>query len=76
MQTIVSLVAAGMGVSIVPASLKHLRRTGVEYRLLKDKTPPVEIGLAWSASDESPSVRAFVALATECGNQLGRLGDR
>jgi DNA-binding transcriptional LysR family regulator len=75
MQTIVSLVAAGMGVSIVPASLKHLRRTGVEYRPLKDKTPPVEIGLAWSGSDESPSVHAFVALASECGSQLGRLGD-
>jgi len=73
MQTIVSLVAAGMGVALVPASLQHLRRTGVEYRPLKDKTPPVEIGLVWGASDESPSVRAFVALATECGKRLGLL---
>lgn len=73
MQTIVSLVAAGMGVALVPASLRHLRRTGVEYRPLKDKTSPVEIGLVWGATDESPSVRAFVALATECGGRLGLL---
>ena len=32
MQTIVSLVAARMGVALVPASLEHLRRTGVVYR--------------------------------------------
>jgi DNA-binding transcriptional LysR family regulator len=75
MQTIVSLVAAGMGVAIVPASLRHLRRTGVEYRPLKDRTPPVEIGLAWGAADESPSVRAFVALATECAARPRLLSD-
>jgi DNA-binding transcriptional LysR family regulator len=76
MQTIVSLVAAGMGVALVPSSLRHLRRTGVEYRPLRDPTPPVEIGLAWGASEKSPSVRAFVALATECGARLGLLRDR
>jgi len=72
MQTIVSLVAAGMGVALVPASLEHLRRTGVVYRPLVD--PPargadararVEIGAAWRAGDDSPVVRAFLALARE-----------
>ncbi|NJN39653.1 MAG: LysR family transcriptional regulator, partial [Gammaproteobacteria bacterium] len=76
MQTIVSLVAAGMGVAVVPASLRHLRRTGVEYRQLKDNTLPVEIGLAWGVANDSPSVRAFVELATECGNRLGLLRGR
>ncbi|CAH2892398.1 MAG: Transcriptional regulator, LysR family [uncultured Paraburkholderia sp.] len=32
MQTIVSLVSAGMGVALVPQSLRNLRRTGVVYR--------------------------------------------
>jgi DNA-binding transcriptional LysR family regulator len=76
MQTIVSLVAAGMGVALVPASLRHLRRTGVEYRPLRDKTARVEVGLAWRASDESPAVRAFVALATECSGRLGQMNGR
>jgi len=63
MQTIVSLVAGGMGVSLVPASLEHLRRDGVVYRPLAERGPQVEIGLAWRASDDSPLTRAFVAEA-------------
>ncbi|MEP7064278.1 MAG: LysR family transcriptional regulator [Betaproteobacteria bacterium] len=65
MQTIVSLVAAGMGVALVPASLHHMRRTGVVYRPLTQKSPAVEIGLAHRADDDSPLVRAFVAEARE-----------
>jgi DNA-binding transcriptional LysR family regulator len=65
MQTIVSLVAAGMGVALVPASLEHLRRTGVVYRPLADARTHVEIGIAWRAGDASPAVRALVALARE-----------
>jgi DNA-binding transcriptional LysR family regulator len=65
MQTIVSLVAARMGVALVPASLEHLRRTGVVYRPLADARSRVEIGIAWRAGDASPAVRAFVALARE-----------
>ena len=63
MQTIVSLVAGGMGVALVPASLEHLRRDGVVYRPLAERSPSVEIGLAWRASDDSPLTRAFVAEA-------------
>jgi DNA-binding transcriptional LysR family regulator len=65
MQTIVSLVAAGMGVALVPASLHRMRRTGVVYRPLTQKSPAVEIGLAHRARDDSPLVRAFVAEARE-----------
>ena len=39
MQTIVSLVAAGMGVALVPASLRHMRRTGVVYRAVGRNEP-------------------------------------
>jgi DNA-binding transcriptional LysR family regulator len=63
MQTIVSLVAGGMGVALVPASLEHLRRDGVVYRALAERAPRVEIGLAWRASDEAPLTRACVAAA-------------
>ena len=65
MQTIVSLVAARMGVALVPASLKHLRRTGVVYRPLAEARTRVEIGIAWRSADAAPAVRAFVALARE-----------
>ena len=65
MQTIVSLVAARMGVALVPASLQHLRRTGVVYRPLAEARTRVEIGIAWRSADAAPAVRAFVALARE-----------
>jgi DNA-binding transcriptional LysR family regulator len=61
----VSLVAARMGIALVPASLEHLRRTGVAYRPLADRSARVEIGMAWRTGDASPAVRAFVALARE-----------
>ncbi len=63
MQTIVSLVAAGIGVALVPASLERMRRTGVVYRALTEKSPAVEIGLAHRARDDSPLIRALVAVA-------------
>ena len=61
MPTIVSLVAAGMGVALVPASLRHMRRTGVVYRPLTETSPLMEVGLAWREGDEEPAVAAFVA---------------
>ncbi|MGE5170955.1 MAG: LysR family transcriptional regulator [Rudaea sp.] len=61
MPTIVSLVAAGMGVSLVPASLAHMRRTGVVYRPFAEPGPPMEVGLAWSDASPTPAVAAFVA---------------
>lgn len=63
MQTIVSLVAAGMGVALVPASLRNMRRTGVIYRPLAERSPRIEVGVAWRRGAESPAVRAFVAAA-------------
>jgi len=65
MQTIVSLVAAGMGVALVPASLVNLRRFGVVYRPLAGRSPRIEVGIAWRRADDAPAVRAFVALARE-----------
>ncbi len=63
MQTIVSLVSAGMGVALVPRSLCNLRRTGVVYRPLRDARPVVETGLLWRADDLSPVLGGFVEVA-------------
>jgi DNA-binding transcriptional LysR family regulator len=61
MPTIVSLVAAGMGLALVPASLAHMRRTGVVYRPLARPGPPMEVGIAWNEAAQTPAVAAFVA---------------
>lgn len=60
MQTIVSLVSAGMGVALVPRSLRHLRRTGVIYRPLAEAVPAVETGLVWRSAEVSPVLAAFI----------------
>jgi DNA-binding transcriptional LysR family regulator len=60
MQTIVSLVSAGLGVALIPESMRHLGRTGVVYRQLRERSPLTEIALAWRARDSRPALGRFV----------------
>jgi DNA-binding transcriptional LysR family regulator len=62
MQTIVGLVSAGMGIALVPQSVSNLKRPGVEYRKLNNKTLPFETGLAWRRDNASPVLRTFLEL--------------
>ncbi len=62
MLTIIGLVAAGIGVSPVPASLAHLALDGVTYRPLIG-APASELLAVWRADDESPLLGAFLAEA-------------
>jgi DNA-binding transcriptional LysR family regulator len=62
MQTIVSLVSAGMGMALVPQSVSNLMRPGVEYRALADPTPLVETGLSWRRDNSSPVLHGFLDL--------------
>ena len=63
MQTIISLVSAGMGMALVPASLQHLARTGVRYLRLAGDPPYLETGLAWLKGDAAASLSSFIAIA-------------
>jgi DNA-binding transcriptional LysR family regulator len=65
MQTIVSLVAAEIGVAIVPASLQYLRRVGVIYKNIEDAKdiPAAEIAMIWRKEDTSPILQAFLRVA-------------
>ena len=65
MQTIVSLVSAGMGMALVPQSVSNLMRPGVEYRALADTGPLVETGLAWRRDNTSPVLRGFLELLSK-----------
>jgi DNA-binding transcriptional LysR family regulator len=62
MQTIVGLVSAGMGIALVPQSVSNLKRPGVEYKSLSNKTVSVETGLAWRRDNLSPVLRTFLEL--------------
>jgi len=65
MQTIVGLVAADIGVALVPASLQNLQRVGVVYRPLRGPTPQAEIALVWRAGDLSPTVQQFLEMISQ-----------
>jgi DNA-binding transcriptional LysR family regulator len=63
MQTIIGLVAAGLGIAFVPASLQNFHRSGVIYRPLQEQTSQTGLYLAWRQHDSSPVIRAFLNLA-------------
>jgi len=65
MQTIISLVSAGMGVAFVPASMRNLARTGVRYMALADDAPLLETGIVWRRGDSTPTLLRFLELAEE-----------
>ncbi|HYB27665.1 MAG TPA: LysR substrate-binding domain-containing protein [Solirubrobacteraceae bacterium] len=62
MLTIMGLVAAGTGVSLVPASVSRLALEGVSYRPVSG-APRSELVAITRAGDDSALVRAFVAEA-------------
>jgi DNA-binding transcriptional LysR family regulator len=61
--TAVGLVAAGLGVTLVPASLVSLHRTGVVYRPLKGRAHMVRLAVAYRSRSQPPVVQAFLDLA-------------
>jgi DNA-binding transcriptional LysR family regulator len=65
MQTIISLVSAGMGIALVPASLRHLARTGVRYVDLAGEAPSLESGIVWRRGDITPTLDRFLDVALE-----------
>ena len=62
MQTIIGLVAAGLGVAIVPASMQNFHRNGVIYRPLQEQISQTGLYLAWRQHDSSPALSVFLNL--------------
>ena len=65
MQTTVSLVAGGIGVTLVPASLQNLQRTGVVYKQIEGMSPEIELGVVWPRDDPSAVLRAFLGVVED-----------
>ena len=58
--TVLSLVSGGVGVSLLPANVKNLQRTGVVYRSLQGKSPTLEIGAVWRKDNPSVVLQNFL----------------
>jgi LysR family transcriptional regulator, benzoate and cis,cis-muconate-responsive activator of ben and cat genes len=61
--TTVSLVEAGLGVTIVPASVQKMGWTGVVYRSISSPLAMSHIAAATRVEDNSPVTKAFIRLA-------------
>jgi DNA-binding transcriptional LysR family regulator len=66
--TIIGLIAAGIGVSVLPSSFDRIHMEGVTYRPLADPAATTSLLLAQRADASSPLVSAFVALARSAAN--------
>ena len=68
--TLVSFVAAGLGVALVPGSVRHLQITGAVYRPIANASPDVALALAWRAGDRSPVLAQFLAQVAPTAEEL------
>jgi len=68
MQTIIGLVASGMGVSLVPASVRALDRHDVVYRDIVGPAPRIELAYAYRRGDTNPVVQNFLAAVRAPGD--------
>src|SRR5215468_10157993 len=59
-QTNLGLVSAGLGVTLMPASIRNLRRTGVVYRPLASPVPHAEMAVAYRRDERSAVLPAFL----------------
>jgi DNA-binding transcriptional LysR family regulator len=60
-QTVLSLVDEGVGVALVPASMRKSQLAGVVFRPLAD-APLIEQVLVWSPENRNPCLARFLAL--------------
>ncbi|MFJ4142007.1 LysR family transcriptional regulator [Pseudomonas sp. NPDC089734] len=58
-QTIVNLVAEGLGVSLVPTSMRKMQLPGVVFKSI-DAPADIEFGVAWNPDNENPCLMTFL----------------
>lgn len=69
MQTIVSLVSAGLGIAIVPASISNLHRERVRYRPLNPGNAITEMAVAYDKDNPSMVLRSFLAVVSSASER-------
>jgi len=65
LQIVISLVAAGLGISLVTESTKQPFSQDIVYLDLVEPTPVAEFNIVWRRDDRSPLVEAFLNVVKE-----------
>ena len=69
MQTVIGLVSCGMGLALVPSSVRNLKRTGVRYLQLRGRPSRIELGILRRRESANALGAHFVAaLKAAAGN--------
>jgi len=63
--TVVSFVAAGVGIAVVPEGLKALARPGVVFRLVAPQAPITRLAVVHRAGELAPTVESFLGVVRE-----------
>jgi DNA-binding transcriptional LysR family regulator len=65
------LIAAGLGIALVPSTMQSVRIDGVVYRRLQGTAPKAFLGLAARKGDPSPVLRQFFNLVRTTAKSAG-----
>jgi DNA-binding transcriptional LysR family regulator len=66
MQTLLALVAAGLGVALVPKSAEFLKWSGVVLRPLSAPVPRMDLLMVWHCEETSPAAQLFMQTVRGC----------
>jgi DNA-binding transcriptional LysR family regulator len=61
-QTVLGLVASGLGTCLLPDYIKNIRRQGVRYIPLAGQVPSLKLAVVWRSENTSPLVRSFISV--------------
>lgn len=70
--TTVTLVAAGVGIAVVPQSCSCIQIPGVVYKPLSGQTKQVELAAAFRRDERAPAVKAFIQQLRNCSSKRNR----
>lgn len=76
MLSILSLIAGGLGVSLVPKSVATIRDGDLVFCPLRRPAPQVQMAIAWRADDQSPLVQAFIQFVRRMRRGFGATSAR
>ncbi|MGN4422673.1 LysR substrate-binding domain-containing protein [Bacillus cereus group sp. MYBK30-1] len=65
MQTIVNLVAAGIGISVIPSSVESYKKSGVMYKEIQENTPKINLYVGWRQGENSVVLEHFLTVVRE-----------
>ncbi|WP_254019904.1 LysR family transcriptional regulator [Mesorhizobium escarrei] len=64
LHTLLALVSAGLGATLVPEWVARTQHPGVAYSRVEDHLTPYELLTAWKAAPDNPAIAAFREIAT------------